>query len=107
MSEHRIRIGIVGPTAGRSRAGMRDGDRAFVPLAPPEASHLGFPQDPVPGNVARTYARMAADLRTGSRTAPTFDDAVELHRLIAAIEEPSASGARVHPNAPNRPLQAP
>jgi len=44
------------------------------------------------GNVARTYARMAADLRQGTRTAPSFDDAVALHRVIAAIETAAADG---------------
>jgi hypothetical protein len=38
---------------------------------------------------------MAADLRTGSRTAPTFDDAARLHRVIVAIEEADATGCRV------------
>jgi predicted dehydrogenase len=51
-----------------------------------------WPQDPVPGNVARVYARMANDLRDGTRTAPGFDDAVQVHRLIDAIEQ--AAGSR-------------
>ena len=51
-----------------------------------------LPADPMVGNVARTYARMAADLRQGTRTAPSFDDAVALHRVIAAIETAAADG---------------
>jgi predicted dehydrogenase len=60
--------------------------------------------DNVPGNIARVYKRFANDLRTGSRTAPTFDDAVALHRTLAAIEEAARSGNRVATNAPNRRL---
>jgi hypothetical protein len=48
--------------------------------------------DPMVGNVARTYARMAADLRQGTRTAPSFDDAVALHEVIAAIETAASDG---------------
>jgi predicted dehydrogenase len=51
-------------------------------------------EDVVPGNVARLYARMARDLRDGTRTAPSFEDAVALHRVIAAIEKAAASGSR-------------
>ena len=55
-------------------------------LTVPDDYQAGLPADPMVGNVARTYARMAADLRHGTRTAPSFDDAVVLHRVIAAIE---------------------
>jgi hypothetical protein len=40
---------------------------------------------------------MAADLRNGTRTAPSFADAVELHRLIAAIELADDTGRSVSP----------
>ena len=43
----------------------------------------------------RVYARMAADLRHGTRTAPTFDDAVAVHRIIAAIEEAAGESHRI------------
>ena len=46
----------------------------------------------VPGNVARIYARMSRDLRDGTGTAPSFEDAVALHRVIAAIERAAESG---------------
>jgi predicted dehydrogenase len=51
----------------------------------------------VPGNVARLYARMARDLSEGTRTAPIFDDAVAVHRVIAAIETAAESGRRIAP----------
>jgi predicted dehydrogenase len=48
-----------------------------------------------PGNVARLYARMAQDLRDGTSTAPSFEDAVAVHRIIAAIEQAAKSGSRM------------
>jgi hypothetical protein len=38
---------------------------------------------------------MARDLRDGTRTAPSFDDAVALHQIIAAIETAAETGCRV------------
>ncbi len=61
-------------------------EREWHSVEIPATAGEAWPQDPVPGNVARVYGRMAADLREGSRTAPSFDDAVKVHRLIAAIE---------------------
>lgn len=54
-----------------------------------------FPEDPTAGNVARVYAQMANDLRNGTRTAPSFDDAVALHKVIAAIEDAAKTGSRI------------
>lgn len=48
-----------------------------------------------PANVARIYKRLHRDLTTGSATAPTFADAVKLHRLIASIETASREGRKV------------
>lgn len=87
-----------------SLEGVRGTAQAFAPIEVPEAYRSGFPSDSAPRNVARNYARMAADLKTGSHTAPTFDDAVGLHRLLAAIEAAAESGERVRPNAPNRQI---
>lgn len=47
------------------------------------------------GNVKRVYAAMARDLREGTSLAPSFDDAVQLHRVLAAIEQAAVSGLRV------------
>jgi predicted dehydrogenase len=38
---------------------------------------------------------MARDLRDGTRSAPTFDDAVAVHRIVDAIERAAESGRRV------------
>ena len=77
--------------------GARGKERELRPIAVPEAAHSGWPKDVIPRNVARVYARMAADLRDGTRTAPSFDDAVALHRLIAAVEAAADSGCRLSP----------
>ena len=38
---------------------------------------------------------MAHDRRHGTRTAPSFDDAVALHKTLSAIEESAETGKRV------------
>jgi predicted dehydrogenase len=75
--------------------GVQDGETGFRPLELPASYRSGWPEDPVPGNVARLYARMAQDLQEGTRTAPSFDDAVAVHGVIAAIEKAAESGSRI------------
>jgi predicted dehydrogenase len=77
-----------------SLAGGRGKDGEMNPIEVPVELRTGWPENVVPSNVARIYARMAADLRDGTRTAPTFDDAVGIHRIIAATEE--SAGERRH-----------
>jgi predicted dehydrogenase len=80
-----------------SLKGARGKERAFRPLEVPASYRSGWPEDVEPGNVARLYARMARDLREGTRSAPTFEDAVAVHRVIAAIERAAESGSRTAP----------
>jgi predicted dehydrogenase len=47
-------------------------------------------------NVLHQYASIAADLSDGTTKAPSFADAVHLHRLIDSIEQASATGVRQH-----------
>lgn len=77
-----------------SLKGARGEDKVFRPLEVPVSYLAGWPQGVEPGNVARLYARMARDLRDGSRTAPSFEDAVAVHRIIAAIEKAAETGVR-------------
>ena len=77
-----------------SLKGARGEEKTFRPLAVPASYGAGWPEDVEPGNVARLYARMARDLRDGTRTAPSFEDAVAVHRVIAAIEKAAESGSR-------------
>jgi predicted dehydrogenase len=77
-----------------SLKGARGEDNVFRPLEVPASYRAGWPKDVEPGNVARVYARMARDLREGTRLAPSFEDAVAVHRIIAAIERAAESGRR-------------
>lgn len=71
--------------------GARGEERELTQLVPP-ASGRNWPQAAAPRNVAVAYARMADDLRNGTtRTAPSFDDAIQLHKVIAAIEQSSST----------------
>src|SRR5580692_5919183 len=67
-----------------SLKGARREEKVFRPLEVPASYRSGWPEEVEAGNVARLYARMARDLREGTRTAPTFNDAVAVHRVIAA-----------------------
>jgi len=78
-----------------SLKGARGEEKTFRPLEVSASYRAGWPEDVEPGNVARLYARMARDLRDGTRTAPSFKDAVAVHRIIAAIEEAAESGSRI------------
>ncbi|MFE9319995.1 Gfo/Idh/MocA family protein [Nocardia sp. NPDC052278] len=47
------------------------------------------------GNVARLYAALAQNIRTGTTTVPTFDDGVHMHRLLDAIRRSADTATRV------------
>ena len=93
-------IRVSAPSRGHTQLvplslkGARGDEKAFRPLQVPASYRSGWPEDVVPGNVARIYARMSRDLRDGTRTAPSFEDAVVVHRLVAAIERSAESGSR-------------
>lgn len=75
--------------------GATGDDEGLKPLEIP-ARYLA--PEPLPmfvDNVAGIYAMIAADLRDGTRTAPSFDDAVATHRLCDAIERAAKEGRRV------------
>ena len=80
-------------------AGGRGDARTLSPIEIPASFYAGLPDNVLARNVACVYARMAADVRDGTRTAPSFDDAVTLHRLLAAIERSSEDGIRIAPSA--------
>lgn len=54
--------------------------QGWNPLAVPAPRTTSLPTQAA--NISRLYANIANDLRHGSRTAPDFDDAVRLHRLL-------------------------
>jgi predicted dehydrogenase len=80
-----------------SLTGARGEEKTFRPLEIPASYRACWPEDVEPGNVARLYARMARDLREGTRIAPSFEDAVAVHRIIAAIEQAAETGNRTAP----------
>lgn len=43
-------------------------------------------------NIARAYATLARDLREGTRTVPTFEDALVRHQMISAIQDSARHG---------------
>lgn len=65
----------------------------LAPLAPPASMYDGWPDNSVSRNVARIYALIAQDIRSGTRSSPSFRDAVALHETIDAIER-SAAGRK-------------
>jgi predicted dehydrogenase len=77
-----------------SLKGARGKEKVFKSLELPASYRAGWPKDAEPGNVARLYDRMARDLREGTRTAPTFEDAIAVHRIVAAIEKAAETGSR-------------
>jgi predicted dehydrogenase len=78
-----------------SLEGVQRGEKEFRRLESPASYRSGWPKDVAAGNVARIYARMAHDLGQGTRSAPRFEDAVAVHRIIDAIERAAESGSRV------------
>ena len=62
----------------------------LTPLVPPASAYEGWPDNSTVRNVARLYARIAEDIRKGTRTAPSFRDAVALHEVIDRIEQAAA-----------------
>lgn len=72
-----------------------------LPLArlPVPTSYDTLPESDLPSAVlelAHLYAAFAHDVRSGSHTAPTFDDAVRMHRLLDAAVESSQSGRHIN-----------
>lgn len=58
-------------------------------LTIPQDLYEGKPSEVIPRNVLGIYERIAKDIKTGSKEAPTFDDAVKLHTLLDSIEKSS------------------
>jgi predicted dehydrogenase len=63
----------------------------LAPLMPPASAYEGWPDNAVARNVARIYALIARDIRDGTRSAPSFRDAVALHETLDAIERSAAA----------------
>jgi predicted dehydrogenase len=74
------------------------GDNLPLAVLPVPASYDRLPPSDLPSAVlelAQLYAAYAQDVHTGSTTAPTFDDAVRMHKLINAAVESGETGRHV------------
>src|SRR5207249_6673857 len=81
----------VGGAKGRNEPAKIAIPTALTQKWPTLASLEGAPAF----NVARAYAAFAADIETGTHTAPDFGDAVRRHEVIAAVERSASTGQRV------------
>lgn len=60
-------------------------DESLQPISVP--GDFGARENVLTGNVRKLYKLFASDMTFGTRQNPTFGDAVNLHRLINAIEQ--------------------
>jgi len=75
-------------------AGGRGEDSGVAPLPVPPSR---FDEAPFEAaiNVALLYEALATDLRDDTHRAPSFDDALRIHQLVAAVETSAREGRRV------------
>ena len=74
-----------------SLSGAR-GEDPLLPLDVPDSAQMGLTVPPGPGhNIARSYARMAHAIRTGTAAGPDFGHAVELHQLLDLVQKSAAA----------------
>lgn len=74
------------------------GDKLPLTPLPIPAKYDGLPQSDLPSSVtelAQNYVAIAHDIRNRTRSAPTFSDAVRMHRLLDAAMESSKKGCRL------------
>ncbi|MBC06861.1 Gfo/Idh/MocA family oxidoreductase [Thalassospira sp.] len=67
--------------------GAKGEEKELSDLMPDASVYEGMPEFPGARNVAGIYARIADDIKNGTKTAPTFADGVELHKVLDAIEK--------------------
>jgi predicted dehydrogenase len=65
--------------------GAQGESQELSPLTPPAEFYQDRPEQIIPRNVAGVYSLIARDLREGTRLAPSFADALQLHTLLDAI----------------------
>ncbi len=70
--------------------GGRGQEKVLGELMPSASAYEGKPEAAAARNVAGVYARLYDDVRNGSSTAPSFQDAVQLHELLDRIERSAA-----------------
>jgi predicted dehydrogenase len=89
IGDHQLQVSELTLSAGRGE------DERLAPLEVPARYRCADPSlTNRAANVAEAYLRIEEDLRTGSRTAPSFDDAVTRHRMVHAVLEAAQSGQK-------------
>ena len=83
---------ITGNNPGGYQTGHLTLETSVTGLAEPQLATAGLKGPPL--NVAESYARLAADIRSGTKTVPDFEAARRLSQLLEKIEQASASGQR-------------
>ena len=73
--------------------GIKNDQSEHVKIEVDEEDLKGWPEFAGARNVAHIYKLIAEDIRTGSRNAPTFKDALELHELVEQIEKSAQSNS--------------
>lgn len=86
-------VGYIG-SGGFELKGARLDEKLHALEVPQIYGADRFEEGPAQG-VAVAYERLASDMNTGTGLSPTFDDAVELHRLIDAIDLSEGAPVRV------------
>jgi predicted dehydrogenase len=86
-------VPVINISPLRVEAGKR-GELRFSEIEVPSSYYFGLDDAPAARNVAGIYRMMADDIRQGTRSAPSFDNAVGLHRIIEAVELSSRTGER-------------
>jgi predicted dehydrogenase len=89
--------GEESPQLGEVSLHGAKGGNTLTPLPVPE--HFGFASTGTPSdealNVGQMYALFARAIHRGESRQPTFETAVELHRLVDAIKQASDNGREV------------
>lgn len=67
--------------------GAQGDEQELTSLMPNESEYQSYPEAAAARNICRMYSMMYDDITHGTRTAPSFDDAVKLHNLIDDIEQ--------------------
>ncbi len=92
-------IQVMGPNgnaqlAQLQLAGSTGSDIMLKPLFLPDELTHNLPYIPHIRNTANVYKLLVEDIKSGSRNAPNFQDALKLQELLHGIELASASGSR-------------
>lgn len=78
-----------GQFANFSIYGAKNEDDSLNQLKVPEEKYENLPSEVIPRNVSRIYKAIASDFKNNTKTAPQFEDALKLHKLLDDIQKAS------------------